>query len=440
MSMIPKNLAFSTLITDLEPVLSPSPAKGSNLPPLSNEALQGLAGEVVAACTKDSEATEAGVLFYFLQRFGCQIGPFAHVLVGEEKHYARLNVVLVGKSSRARKGTSMRPVDSLFEAVNKVAGLSLAAVRNSSLSSGEGLVAAVRDDSVEQDKDGNPLHPGVSDKRCLMVSEEFASALTAMKRQGNNLSAIIRSLWDIGNVDVVTKGDPIKTTGAHVCLMSHITEPELLEMLENRELFNGFANRFLWVRVERSKIIARPKQIPVQVKTDLAQRIATACVFAGSEKEFNLSNEAENYWQDLYERLADDSAKNPAHDGATSRAEPYILRMAMIYAALDLSHNIELQHLRSAEACWNYCDASARQIFARDTSLKFNQQKAKLLEFLAGGERSLTEIHNLFGRNMPAGELTEQIRKLESEGAITSREEKLETGKPRRFYKLSKLE
>ena len=436
MNIIPENLTVSTYIQDLEPVSTPAPERSSNLPRLNTEAFYGLAGDVVAACTKDSEATEAGVLFYFLQRVGCQIGPFAHVLVGEEKHHARLNVVLVGKSSRARKGTSMRPVDSLFDAVNKLAGLSLAVVRNSSLSSGEGLVAAVRDDSVEQDKEGNPLHRGVSDKRCLMVSEEFASALAAMKRQGNNLSAVIRSLWDIGNVDVVTKGDPIKTTGAHVCLMSHITEPELSEMLENRELFNGFANRFLWVRVERSKIIARPKQIPGEVKTDLAQRIADACRFAGGEKVFDLSDEAESYWLDLYSRLADDGAKTPAHDGATSRAEPYILRMAMIYAALDLSPSIELQHLRSAEACWIYCDESARQIFSSGASLKVDLRRVKLLEFLTGGERSTTDIHDLFGRNVPAKDLNELIRTLETEGVITSREEKLEMGKPRRFYKL----
>ncbi|MBK9770008.1 MAG: hypothetical protein IPP57_04125 [Candidatus Obscuribacter sp.] len=98
------------------------------------------------------------------------------------------------------------------------------------------------------------------------------------------MSAVNRSLWDIGNADIVTKSEQIKTTGAHVSLMCHITEVELVEMLESKELFNGFANRFLWVKVRREKKIAIPKKIDPAIKADIAKRIAHALLAGGQAK------------------------------------------------------------------------------------------------------------------------------------------------------------
>ncbi len=407
-----------------------------SFPDLHQDAMYGLAGEVVRACTNDSEATPPGVLFYFLLRFGCQIGAFPYVPVGEEKHHARLNVVLVGKSAKARKGTSMRPVDAIFEEVARH-GLSLAAVRNSNLSSGEGLVCAVRDDSSELDKDNNPKYPGVHDKRCLMVSEEFAGALAAMKRQGNSLSAVIRSLWDIGNVDVVTKSEPIKCTGAHVSLMCHITEPELLAMLDSTEMFNGFANRLLWVKVRREKKIAIPSKIDEAVKQDIARRIAGALLAGGQPKAVALDEEAQAYWEALYDELSDDDNKSPIHAGITSRAEPYVLRLALIYALLDQSEVINVQHLKSGLACWNYCDTSAEQIFCSQTKDKSDITRQKLLERLKDGPCTLTQLHEALNRNTSAEKLKELIRSLEQNGLVQQSQQKPKTGRPSEVWEIT---
>jgi hypothetical protein len=74
-----------------------------------------------------------------------------------------------------------------------------------------------------------------------------------MSREGNILSTIIRQAWDDGALQTLTKNSPMKATDAHVSIMGHITKSELLRHLTETETANGFANRFIWFLVKRSK-------------------------------------------------------------------------------------------------------------------------------------------------------------------------------------------
>ncbi len=81
--------------------------------------------------------------------FGTSFGSQPHVMVGSTKHCARLHCVKVGATSRARKGTSEDPVRLVFHAAERLdsgeAGLLLLAESPGPLSTGEGLIHAVRD-------------------------------------------------------------------------------------------------------------------------------------------------------------------------------------------------------------------------------------------------------------------------------------------------------
>jgi hypothetical protein len=114
----------------------------------------------------------------------------------------------------------------------------------SGLSSGEGLVPAVRDDSQGKH---NEIVDGVGDKRFLVFEGEFARVLRVMRRDGNTLSGILRNAWDGRPFGNMTKQNPLKATGAYVSVVAHITNEECQrEIRDTTEMFNGFANRFLW--------------------------------------------------------------------------------------------------------------------------------------------------------------------------------------------------
>jgi len=131
------------------------------------------------------------------------------------------------------------------------------------MSSGEGLIYAVRDEVTKKvpitegkgrekriiDYETEIVEEGVEDKRVLVIEEEFGKALRSAKREGNTLSPIIRELWDSGSPRTLTK-NPTKATNAHVSILGQITEEELKREISVVDLVNGLANRFLWAMVE----------------------------------------------------------------------------------------------------------------------------------------------------------------------------------------------
>jgi len=123
-------------------------------PVLADEARYGLLGDILEAVDPHTEADPVAVLANLLAAFGNAIGRGAFVRVGADLHYLKLFAGLVGETPKGRKGTSWRPVRNLMLAVDpewaeeRVLG---------GLSSGEGLVFAVRDRVVGEDKDGSEV-------------------------------------------------------------------------------------------------------------------------------------------------------------------------------------------------------------------------------------------------------------------------------------------
>ena len=89
------------------------------------------------------------------------------------------------------------------------------------ISSGEGLIAVVRDGCGDGDE-------GETDKRLLVVEPEFARGVLAVAvREGSIVSHVIRDAWSTGTLRNLTKRDPVKATGADISIIGHITAEEL---------------------------------------------------------------------------------------------------------------------------------------------------------------------------------------------------------------------
>ncbi len=150
--------------------------------PLSKRAYWGLAGDIVRAVAPITEADKAGLLVQFLISFGNAIGRNPHFRIGAAEHHSNLFGVLVGRTAKARKGTSWAEIRRFFENADSVwAGRCL---QPGGLASGEGLVWAVRDpiEKKVKPKKGNrqdqeittTVDEGVRDKRLLVIETEFA--------------------------------------------------------------------------------------------------------------------------------------------------------------------------------------------------------------------------------------------------------------------------
>jgi hypothetical protein len=399
-------------------------------PHLDEAALHGPVGELVRLVEPCSEADPAGLLLTALVALGNCIGRQPTFTVEGNGHHVNLFVVLVGESSRARKGTSLGRIMSLFDRIDpewrKHRVLS-------GLSSGEGLIWVVRDpiEGIEaaKDKDGGAGYravvkdPGVEDKRLLVNESEFAQALRGLRREGNTLSPIIRQAWDEGDMKALTKNSPAQATDAHVSILGHITRPELTKYLDDTDIFNGFANRFLWAVVRRSKLLpdggAEVDLSPV--KLALAKSVTTAKQIAALSR----SPDARSLWHSVYPEL---TAERPGLYGAvTGRGEAQVLRLSMLYALLDGTPTIGVPHLQAALAVWRYCDASARLIFRRDNEETSDPLERSLLAVIRqqpGVNRK--GLHKSLGGHVAAGQMVQALARLRDKGLV--RMETLSTG------------
>ena len=89
------------------------------------------------------------------------------------------------------------------------------------------------------------------------------------------------------------KKQPHKGHWGHISIIGHITKDELLRHLDQTERANGFANRFIWLLVGRSKPIPNPQGVPTEVLYPLVERLKKAVEFARTVGEMRRDIETE---------------------------------------------------------------------------------------------------------------------------------------------------
>lgn len=395
-------------------------------PQRPDQAFYGLAGDVVQRIEPHSEADPVAILAQFLVAFGNAIGRKARFPVEADYHYPNLFAVLIGPTSKGRKGTALGHARRLF--TDACPDWDTNCVQ-SGLASGEGLIYAVRDPELvpgRQRKDGKVLNndddgrvkvgdAGVEDKRLWVVESEFAQPLKLMGREGNILSTVIRQAWDTGDLRTLTKNSPTKATGAHISIVGHITVEELRRYLSQTEQANGFGNRFLWLCSRRSKSLPDGGRVPENDLAPLAKRLAKAVTFASARREMARSNDAKKMWHEIYDEL---SEGKPGLLGAlTGRAEAQVTRLSMVYALLDCSTTIELRHLQAALGIWKYVEASVLYTFGEPVGEAMADKIIGALKQSPGG-LSRTAISNIFARHKSTAQIQNALDVLQGSGQI----------------------
>jgi len=384
---------------------------------LPDAALYGLAGEIVRAIDPHTEADPAAVLLQFLVAFGSVIGRKAFYQVEATRHYPNLFAVIVGDSSKARKGTSWGHILRVFGTAdpdwksNRVMG---------GLSSGEGLIWAVRDaitkEMEKKDKktgttstEMERIDVGVTDKRLLIIESEFSNVLKQFERDGNNLSSLLRTAWDDGNLKSLVKNSTNQATDAHISMIGHITTSELRRLLTETESANGFGNRLLWACAKRSKLLPEGGQIETVNFAPILKKLTAAIISGQTPLRITKNDEATAMWAEEYARL---SAAAPGLVGAvTSRAEAQVVRLSCLYALLDGSFVITANHLKAALALWGYLQQSCEVIFEDAIGDPVADEILRALRNSPAG-LTRTQIRDLFNRNVKAGKVQPALELL----------------------------
>jgi hypothetical protein len=220
----------------------------------------------------------------------------------------------------------------------------------------------------------------------------------------------------------MTRNNPMKATGAHVSIVGHITKAELLRHLTETEAANGFANRFIWLMVMRSKELPFGGEWYKVDTAPLLRRLSFALKFASAPAAITWGDDAQAIWRKVYGSL---SAGKPGLFGAVvSRAEAQVVRLAALYAVMDESYEIRGEHLLAALALWDYAEQSARYIFGDATGDLVADQILEALRAAGQMGMTRTEISNLFGRNRSADQIERALEYLLKLGRVRRELEK----------------
>ena len=225
---------------------------------------------------------------------------------------------------------------------------------------------------------------------------------------------VIRQAWESGDLRTLTRSSPLRASGAHVSIIGHISQEELRRELLTTDAASGFGNRFLYACARRSKLLPEGGSLTDEDWQEVVAGLREAIRFGQVEGVLKRDTEARELWAEVYESL---SEGRPGLCGAiTSRAEAQVMRIAVIYAVLDCSTEIRVEHLRAALAVWNYCEVSAQYIFG--DALGDETADAILAGLYAAESDGLsrTAIRDLFKRHKSASDIERALSVLASLG------------------------
>jgi hypothetical protein len=340
---------------------------------MAAEAFYGLAGDVINLIEPHTESDKNGLLVQLLAAVGNVIGTGIHYRVESTTHNLNLFVVIVGDTSKSRKGTSWNWINRIVRMAND----DWCKCQANGMSSGEGIIYKVRDTDEEID---------TPDRRLMIVEGEFAQALKVARREGNTLSPVLRNAWDGGVLRTLTKNSPVVSTDAHISIIGHITEEELNRQLNEVEMANGLGNRFLWVSVRRSRLLPFGGDIDDERLAPLAYELRQVFTIAHDQHVITMDDDAQDLWRSIYEELS--TGGYGLIGSMTARMEAQMVRVASVYAVLDKSHTITPVHLQAAKAVIDYCDRSVRHIFSTTTGNPIADTILKALQTEPGFSRT----------------------------------------------------
>jgi hypothetical protein len=269
--------------------------------------------------------------------------------------------------------------------------------------SGEAIIADLAGDHDDE------ATPNPYPKVALVIEPELGRLLAVNNREQSTTSHIIRDAWDGSTLSAIRRAKRSRVEGAHVCMIGHIVPEELAEKLTTDEIYNGFANRCLFLGVRRSRKLSSGGHIAPEIIARYGARLRDAMDFGrDGRREIRRTPAAERLWDKLYHEEPDTDGLLGAF---TARGPAQMLRLSLIYALLDLREEIDVEHLQAAAAVWRYSVASVRRRI--DSGLTDNERRL-LDELRRVWPRDLTarEIDRLFSGNRTAREREQMVGRL----------------------------
>ena len=293
--------------------------------------------------------------------------------------YPNFFVALYGKSSKARKGTSMN-----FAQSRLCARIGPDVHWIHSVDSWEGLVDLL----VERQQQQQTI-------TAVARFSELRSLIDKANREGSR--NIIPNLSDAFDTPDAFERNLARRSGAPRGVVKNpflaiigAASPTWLEKLKREDLEGGLGNRFMWIPGERKPRISKPPEPqlnPVILELglvrnywkDLAKKQETGSV------SFTLSPEADAKWEAFYTSLDKMTHNDPLVEVLCDRLEVHTMKTALTYAALDMDAPLIVSgHIDAAIDFAEFLIRSTNYIFSDFGMDEIVKQERQIVDFIAG--------------------------------------------------------
>lgn len=379
-----------------KPVTTPA---NLELPPIAWRGLFKDYRDLVAGTT---EAADAFHYATFLQVFGSTIGRRLFVYHAT-RLYPNFYTCLVGRSGLTRKDTTWSRGRAVLDRLNSYTendpNPPFKVVRG--IRSYEGLL-----DELSGER-----------KVRLIQFGELLSLLAKAKQDSlGNIIPALTELYDSPDLlnPPVHQKDVKPAREPFLSIMAGTTQDWLQKALTERDIYGGFANRWLYFYGLPKEPMPNPPKVDQEKRNKLIQDLNQ--IRSWSEDvpvgEIKISDEADNLFAEYYLSYYRQCQQPGLIPTLNVRIQDFIWKIALLYAADDMLDVIAKEHLEAAISVGRYLTVSVEEVFSSFGDSSGKVQESKLLDLLRSEGKPLQERELYRRLKMSAKELDTIIEPL----------------------------
>jgi hypothetical protein len=258
----------------------------------------------------------------------------------------------------------------------------------------------------------------------LWYAEEYSEILIRAGWDGATIKSVITSLYDCPEFyelkfkrDIRKGEPPPRLTEPTLNLLVCTTPATFWKYLRDEDMESGFGNRWLYLSGAKRPTIPRPvrpdEQALVQVERTLER--LTALV----RTECHLAPGAEPLWDEFY-RAWEAEGWSPLTRVAVKRVPQYVLKLAMLYAALEGTLPVLTAEQVSAAILVGHFAARGADRLIQDLKPGGfrSRLEMRILEIVASGPLATYKIKRQVGGGVSVEDVDRTIKALERAGEI----------------------
>ena len=372
-----------------------------------------------------TEAADAFHYAAFLQVFGCTMGRRLHVYHAD-RQFPNFYTCLVGRSGLTRKDTTWSRAEGILNDLHAYSSENDAsppfkAVRG--LRSYEGLLDELA---------------GERKVRLIMLGELLSLFAKASQQSLSNIIPGLTEFYDMKDVinPPVHQKDVKPAREPFLSIIAGTTQDWLRKALTERDIYGGFANRWLYFYGLPKEPMPNPPKVDQDKRNKLVKHLKQIRDWTDSvpDGEITISDEASKLFDDYYRefyRRCDQPGLIPT---LIVRVQDFIWKIALLCAADTMSDAISADHLEAAIAVGKYLEASVAEVFASFGTSNGKAQETKLLDFLRaeGGPVPEREVYRRL--SISAKELESLVAPLVKIGLVKNSYQKTDRGRQIKRY------